>query len=62
MAKNSVPSSMCAVMVFTGIVLLLSVHHAKPTDIWSVWWVHLLADLMAIALMACPLVFWFKKG
>jgi len=51
-------SSTCAVMVCTGAMLLLTTHHAGPTDVMSIKWVHISLDTIALALIACPIVSW----
>ena len=46
----------CAVMVLTGTMLMLTTHHAAESDVWSLLWVHVAADIIAVALVVCPIL------
>ncbi len=58
---NKSPSTNCAVMVLTGVMLLITTHHASESDIWSAQWVHIIADVLAICMIACPFLALLKK-
>ncbi|MEM7256117.1 MAG: hypothetical protein AAF404_01890 [Pseudomonadota bacterium] len=63
MARTRVPvSSACAVLVFTGIMLLLSIHHAGSIELWSSKWAHFAAYTIAVAMIACPIISWVRKN
>ncbi len=60
MAKSQV-TLVCASMCLTGVLLLLTVHHSEPTDIWANQTIHLVMDVVAVVFMCCPIVRWLLE-